>query len=161
MAYFTPYTIVDFFSGSQRCGSLFSSTFGGKKTSGLPHQPARERREHRINRAVAEYALLGGGRFSRSVGRTLRGEKQKRSREKAAQNNQISEKTSLLVKKTRKNLHISKSSQPKMVNNDPKTRSGKETSTEHLYWMTSNSMNDVTGIRFRANEQRTVSIGRM
>ena len=27
--------------------------------------------------------------------------------------------------------------------------------------MTSNSMNDVTGIRFRANEQRTVSVGRM
>ena len=30
--------------------------------------------EHRINRAVAEYALLGGGRFSRFIGRTLRGE---------------------------------------------------------------------------------------
>ena len=30
MAYFTPYTIVDFFSGSQRCGSLFSSTFREK-----------------------------------------------------------------------------------------------------------------------------------
>lgn len=36
------------------------------------------------------------------------GEKQKRLREKAAQNNQISEKTSLLVKKTLKNLYNSK-----------------------------------------------------
>ncbi len=53
-----------------------------------------------------------------------------------------------------------------------KTRSWKKTSTGHqhcgipqktghLCWMTSNAMNDVTGIRFRANEQRTVSIGRM
>ncbi len=29
MAYFTPYTIVDFFSDSQRCWSLFFA-FGGK-----------------------------------------------------------------------------------------------------------------------------------
>jgi hypothetical protein len=38
----------------------------------------------------------------------LKGEKQKRLREKAAQNNQISEKTSLLVKKTLNNLYVSK-----------------------------------------------------
>ena len=33
MAYFTPYTIVDFFCGSQRCGSLVFSTFRGKAVS--------------------------------------------------------------------------------------------------------------------------------
>ena len=38
------------------------------------------------------------------------GGKEKRLREKAAQNNQISEKTSLLVKKTLKNLYNSKKS---------------------------------------------------
>ena len=30
MAYFTPYTIVDFFSGSQQCGSLVFFYFQGK-----------------------------------------------------------------------------------------------------------------------------------
>ena len=100
MAYFTPYTIVDFFSGSQRCGSLVFFYFQGKS-------PA----VYRANKPANVESTL------------LKGEKQKRLREKAEQNPQISKKSPLLVKKTRKNLHISKSSQPKMVNNDPKTRS--------------------------------------
>ena len=40
---------------------------------GLPHQQAVNVESTAAKRAVAEYALLGGGRFSRSVGRTLRG----------------------------------------------------------------------------------------
>ena len=53
MAYFTPYTIVDFFSGSQRCEPLTFS-FRGEKTSGLSHQQARERREHLIKGGKAK-----------------------------------------------------------------------------------------------------------
>ena len=45
---------------------------------GLPHQQAVNVESTAAKRTVAEYALLGGGRYSRSVGRTLRGEKQKR-----------------------------------------------------------------------------------
>ena len=56
--------------------------------------------------AAAEFALLGGDRFSRLSGERSGGKSKKESREKAAQNNQISEKTSLFWKKTLKNLHI-------------------------------------------------------
>ena len=45
---------------------------------GLPHQQAVNVESTAAKRAVAEYALLGGGRFSRSVGRTLRGGESKK-----------------------------------------------------------------------------------
>ena len=52
--------------------------------------------------------LSGANKQAANVESTLlKGEKQKRLREKAAQNNQISGKKSLLVKKTLKNLHMS------------------------------------------------------
>ena len=70
-----------------------------KNLSGAKLKQAASVESTAAKRAGAEYALLGGGRFSCSVGRTLRGEKQKKIREKAAQNNQISEKTSLFWKR--------------------------------------------------------------
>ena len=52
MAYFTPYTIVDFFNGSQRCGSLVFFYFQGKS-------PA----VYRTNKlANVESTLLKGGK---------------------------------------------------------------------------------------------------
>jgi hypothetical protein len=52
MAYFTPYTIVDFFSSSQQCGSLVFFFFLGKR-------PA----VYRTNKpASVESTLLKGGK---------------------------------------------------------------------------------------------------
>ena len=69
---------------------------------------ARERREHRSKKSGSGIRPLRRMPLLPFRRENAPGEKQKRLREKAAQNNQISEKTSLLVKKTLKNLYNSK-----------------------------------------------------
>jgi len=48
MAYFTPYTIVDFFSGSQRCGSLVFFFFRGKSKK----KNVRQRKDYHNKRGT-------------------------------------------------------------------------------------------------------------
>ena len=61
MAYFTPYTIVDFFSGSQRCGSLVFFYFQGKSHAVYrSNKPANVEKKRNRARETNKNSDLGG-----------------------------------------------------------------------------------------------------